>query len=43
MCEAVRERLPRGRLAVDVVDGIMEFPVVTVAEIERRYVIRAHA
>lgn len=35
--EGVRERLPRGRLAVDVIDGIIEFPVVTVADVERRY------
>ena len=32
----VRERIPRGRLAVDIVDGISEFPVVTVADLERR-------
>jgi Fic family protein len=37
MSEGVRERLPRGRLAVDVIDGIIEFPVVTVADVERRY------
>jgi Fic family protein len=32
----VRERIPRGRLAVDIIDGASEFPVVTVADIERR-------
>lgn len=37
MSEGVRERLPRGRLAVDVIDGIIEFPVATVADVERRY------
>lgn len=37
MSEGVRERLPRGRLAVDIIDGIIEFPVVTVADVERRY------
>ena len=33
----VREVLPRGRLAVDVVDNLIAFPVVTVADVERRH------
>ncbi|MEX2653122.1 MAG: Fic/DOC family N-terminal domain-containing protein [Acidimicrobiia bacterium] len=33
----VRARVPRGRLAVDVVDNMIAFPVVTVADVERRY------
>lgn len=35
--ERVRELLPRGRLAVDVVDKLIAFPVVTVADVERRH------
>lgn len=33
----VRELIPRGRLAVDVVDNMIAFPVVTVADVERRH------
>lgn len=33
----VRKLIPRGRLAVDVVDNLIAFPVVTVADVERRY------
>jgi Fic family protein len=33
----VRELIPRGRLAVVVVDNLIAFPVVTVADVERRY------
>jgi len=43
MSEGVRERLPRGRLAVDIIDGVIEFPVVTVADVERRYEISNQA
>jgi len=35
--ERVRELIPRGRLAVDVVDNLIAFPVVTVADVERRH------
>ena len=33
----VRELIPRGRLALDLVDDVIAFPVVTVADVERRY------
>ncbi len=33
----VREQIPRGRLVLDLVDDIIAFPVVTVADVERRY------
>lgn len=35
MSEGVRDRMPRGRLAVDVMDGVIKFPVVTVAKVAR--------
>ena len=33
----VRAQVPRGRLVLDLVDDIIAFPVVTVADVERRY------
>ncbi|MFQ5523631.1 MAG: Fic family protein [Acidimicrobiia bacterium] len=33
----VREQIPRGRLVLNIVDDIIAFPVVTVADVERRY------
>lgn len=33
----VRDRIPRGRLVLNLVDDIIAFPVVTVADVERRY------
>ena len=37
LSKRVREQIPRGRLVLNVVDDIIAFPVVTVADVERRY------
>ncbi|HZD23739.1 MAG TPA: Fic family protein, partial [Acidimicrobiia bacterium] len=37
LSEEVRQLLPRGRLAVDVVDDLIEFPVISVGAVEHRY------
>lgn len=37
LSEEVRQLLPRGRLAVDVVDDLIEFPIVSVGAVGHRY------
>lgn len=37
MSDEVRRLLPRGRLAVDLVDDLIEFPVISVGAVEHRY------
>lgn len=37
LSERVRELVPRGRLAVDIVDEITKFPILSVAQAEARY------